>query len=144
MKVILLKKIKNIGQPGDVKNVADGYACNHLIPNKLAVPADDAHIKQINDAKNKQSEQSEQKKQKISDTLNKINNKKIVIENQSNGSGALYAQIGVGDVTSEIKKQLGVVIDASWVQLKKPIKEKGKHTVVITSNKQSAEIVVVV
>ena len=50
MKVILLKDVKNVGKKGDVANVADGYAKNYLLKNKLACVANNSNM---NDNQNK-------------------------------------------------------------------------------------------
>jgi large subunit ribosomal protein L9 len=47
MKVILLKDVRGVGQHGTVQNVADGYAINRLFPAKLAEPATEAKLKEI-------------------------------------------------------------------------------------------------
>ena len=46
MKVVLVQAVPGVGQPGQVKDVADGYARNYLIPRGLAVPATPAAVKQ--------------------------------------------------------------------------------------------------
>ena len=72
MKVIFLKDVKGKGKAGEVKNVADGYARNHLFPNKLAVEATKSNMqalkaKQRSDEKKAQEvkEEAEQLKVKL-------------------------------------------------------------------------------
>lgn len=48
MKVILLKDVKGTGKKNEVKEVSDGYARNYLLPKKLAVPADNTNMKELN------------------------------------------------------------------------------------------------
>ena len=55
MKVILLKDVKGTGKKNEVKEVSDGYARNFLLPKKLAVPADNTNMKELNE-KNKSKE----------------------------------------------------------------------------------------
>lgn len=55
MKVILLKDVKGTGKKNEVKEVSDGYARNYLLPKKLAVPADNTNMKELNE-KNKSKE----------------------------------------------------------------------------------------
>ncbi len=62
MKVILIKKVDKIGSPGEVKEVADGYARNFLMPHGLAVPATE---KVINEWKNKANVQKRAKQQEL-------------------------------------------------------------------------------
>ena len=47
MKIILLKSIKNLGNPGDTANVKKGYARNYLIPNKMAVYATETNLVKV-------------------------------------------------------------------------------------------------
>ena len=49
MKVILLKDVKGTGKKNEVKEVSDGYARNYLLPKKLAVPADNTNMKELNE-----------------------------------------------------------------------------------------------
>ena len=55
MKVILLQDVKGTGKKNEVKEVSDGYARNFLLPKKLAVPADNTNMKELNE-KNKSKE----------------------------------------------------------------------------------------
>src|SRR5579862_5261050 len=48
MKVLLLQSVSNVGRAGDVKEVADGYARNYLIPRRLATIANAAAVKNVN------------------------------------------------------------------------------------------------
>ena len=52
MKVILLKDVKGTGKKNEVKEVSDGYARNYLLPKKLAVPADNTNMKELNEKNN--------------------------------------------------------------------------------------------
>ena len=46
MKVILTKPVEDLGEKGDVVDVADGYARNYLVPRKLAVKASEGALRQ--------------------------------------------------------------------------------------------------
>ena len=47
MKVILLEDVKSLGKKGDVVNASDGYARNMLLPRKLAIPATEGNMKDL-------------------------------------------------------------------------------------------------
>ena len=51
MKIILLKDVKGLGEAGEVKKTADGYARNYIIPNKLGIEATKANLKKIKASK---------------------------------------------------------------------------------------------
>ena len=61
MKVILLQDVKGTGKKNEVKEVSDGYARNFLLPKKLAVPADNTNMKELNE-KNKSKENKSSKR----------------------------------------------------------------------------------
>ena len=70
MKVILLKDVKGTGKKNEVKEVSDGYARNYLLPKKLAVPADNTNMKELNE-KNKSKELKAQKEYEAAVELGK-------------------------------------------------------------------------
>ena len=68
MKVILLKDVKGTGKKNEVKEVSDGYARNYLLPKKLAVPADNTNMKELNE-KNKSKELKAQKEYEAAENI---------------------------------------------------------------------------
>ena len=93
MKVVILKTTDKIGQKGEIKNVASGYARNFLFPEKIAMLATEGIIAKIQ-ADQKQSkakaESDQQKKAKIGA---QIAAKKIILSHKANKSGKLFAAI---------------------------------------------------
>ena len=81
MKVILQKDVSNLGEAGEVKQVADGYARNFLIPNKLAVRADEGNTKTALHQK-KLAEQKKEKKSK-EDMDDWVRDEKAALMNQA-------------------------------------------------------------
>ena len=65
MKVILLKDVKGIGQHTEIKNVADGYAINFLFPRKLAEPATDEKVKEIQSKKEAQEAEIKKEEEEL-------------------------------------------------------------------------------
>src|SRR5205823_13722730 len=59
MKVVLTADVKDLGQKGDVKDVADGYARNFLIPKRLATPATKAQLQKVQAAQEAQARRAE-------------------------------------------------------------------------------------
>ncbi len=121
MKVVILKT-------GEIKEVADGYARNHLLPQKLAVPATEAAMKQ---AETKQAEikaAEEKKKAKEEEYLAALKDKVVEIKAKASKEGKLFAGITAADIKKALKEQLEVDFPESYFKLD-PIKELGEHQV---------------
>lgn len=134
MKVILLQDVKGTGKRGDIKDVADGYARNFLLPNELAKPAKKNVVQKIKAEtrkKIKKAEASLQDAQRIASTLD---GQEIEIDAKGSAEGTLYAAVGPRKLVSEIKKQTGVIVKQKDIFIHEPIKEFGDHTVQIETN----------
>jgi large subunit ribosomal protein L9 len=129
MKVILLKDVKKIGRKYEIKDVADGYALNSLIPNNIAVPATSSYIKVI-EAKKKQSAlMKEDFKKAFEFAVTKLPEGKLHIDGKVNEKGHLFAGIHAEQIIEEFKKDTGVILCEEHFEMDKPIKEIGEHTI---------------
>ena len=129
MKIILLKDVKKIGRKYEIKEVADGYALNSLIPNDIAVPATASYVKLI-EAKKKQSAlMKEDFKKAFEYAVSKLPENKLHITGRVNEKGHLFAAIHPEQIIEEFKKETGVILCPEHFELEKPIKELGEHTI---------------
>lgn len=124
MKVVLLENIDNLGIVGDIKEVADGFARNYLLPQNLVVKVGDTKAKAL--LKNIAKKREEIKSQIISlkEVAKKYDAKEIDIQAKANQKGVLFKSV----TKNEIAKKIGV--DAKLLSLD-PIKEVGKHNIEI-------------
>mgnify|MGYP001531629976 CR=1 FL=1 len=130
MKVILLDEIKGKGGEGDVVEVAQGYAENFLFPKKLAVAATKGNLKQLDERRNNIAKREAVRLATANETKAAFEGKTVTVD------------VKVGDA---IKAQLGMDIDRKRVELGKPIKVAGAHTVAISLYREiKAEVVVLV
>ena len=129
MKIILLKDVKKIGKKYEIKDVADGYALNSLIPNNIAVPATASYIKMV-EAKKKQSTlMKEDFKKAYEYAVTKLPDGKLHVSGKVNEKGHLFAGIHPEQIIEEFKKETGVILCAEHFSLEKPLKEVGDHVV---------------
>ena len=141
MKVILQRDIARLGQRGEVKEVADGFAINVLIKKGDAIQATPAEL-----AKWKQKEQSKlQKKELATSTfaqlVDAIRKTTIAIENKKRDQkGQLFASIKEADVADAVYGAVKMSIDPKQVIIKEPIKHLGTHTVVIKQGDKQESI----
>lgn len=130
MKVILQKDIPNLGDAGDIKEVAEGFARNYLLPKKLVIFANesskkaiDHQMKLIKIKKDKRKKTSEQLAASMSDI-------EITIPAQVGEEGKLFGSITSMDIAKQLKEK-GFDIDKRKIQLDSPIKSEGEFKVAV-------------
>ena len=129
MKVILLKDVKGTGKKNEVKEVSDGYARNFLLPKKLAVPADNTNMKELNE-KNKSIENKAQKEYEAAVELGKrMEELNVVIYSKAGDGGRLFGSITSKDIAEQIKKQHNIEVDKRKITLDEPIRVLGSRFV---------------
>mgnify|MGYP006356999771 FL=1 len=129
MKVILLKDVKGTGKKNEVKEVSDGYARNFLLPKKLAVPADNTNMKELNE-KNKSKENKAQKEYEAAVELGKrMEELNVVIYAKAGDGGRLFGSITSKDIAEQIKKQHNIEVDKRKITLDEPIRVLGSRFV---------------
>lgn len=144
MKIILLKDAKKIGKKYEIKEVADGYAQNSLIPLEIAVPATPSYLKFVEAKKKQDAIMKEEFKKAFEFGLAKLPNGKLHISGKVNEKGHLFAGIQKDKIIEEFKKETGVVLSDEHFELEKPIKEVGEHTIEIKIDDQKYKLVVFV
>ncbi len=139
MQVVLLQDVAKIGKKYETKNVADGYALNFLIPNKMAKLATANVIKDLELAKIKQKEQEEMEGKELIENIKELKDSIINIEVKVNKEGNLFAGIDKEDIIAIIKDQKALDINADNIILEKPIKTASEHKIKIQVGDETAE-----
>jgi large subunit ribosomal protein L9 len=125
MKVIFLKDVKGKGKKGEIKNVADGYAHNYLLKNKLATEANQATISQLDGQKKKDQKEQEQALQEMKQLKEKLEALTIELKAKSGEGGRLFGSITTKQVASELEKKHGIKIDKRKMELDDAIRALG-------------------
>ena len=131
MRVLLTKDVENVGHAGDVKEVADGYGRNFLLPRKLAIAAGrgaEAEAKRLRDAAVKRESKERNEAQAIADD---IDNKTVVVRLKVGAEDKAFGSITNQDIAAALKAQHRVEIDRHKIDLKEPIKTLGEHQVAL-------------
>lgn len=130
MKVILLKNVQSLGQLGDIKDVASGYASNFLIPQGLAQEATPQAIADAEARKDKMAKQAEDSLVKTEKMVSDLEGQTIEISAKASEEGTVYAAISAAKIASAIKEK---GFDIKKTQIKADhIKEVGEHELVIS------------
>lgn len=140
MRVILLQDVPKLGQRHEIKEVADGFARNVLLPTgkvMLATPANLAKAERDKAAKAKAEAESDLAFQSLSETLQ---TKPLTIILKANKDGHLFASLRADDIVKEAKAR-GLDIKKEWVILSQPIKTLGDHRLDLKKGNKKAVII---
>jgi len=129
MQIILLEKVPNLGNLGDVVKVKDGYARNFLIPSRRARRATEAAIKEF-EGRRADLEKVAADKLAAAQTLGEqLSGKTVRIVQKAGVDGRLFGSVTNHDIAEGLVK-LGLQVTKSQVRLPNgPIKTVGEHTV---------------
>lgn len=131
MKVILLKDVKGTGKKGEIKEVSDGYARNFLLKKGVAVEANQANMKEL-DEKSKSKERKALIEYEEAVLLGKqMENVNIQIEVKSGEGGRLFGSITSKEIAEQLKKQKNIDIDKRKILMDEPIRTLGSTLVEI-------------
>lgn len=131
MKVILLQEVPGLGQPGDVKDVANGYARNYLLPRQLvtaATPSELANLRQrVAGVQRRQAKvRSEQEA-----LAQRIANVSLTFAVRVGRGDRLYGSVTNQDIANALQEQEGIALDRRIIQLREPLRALGTHEVAV-------------
>lgn len=130
MKVVLLIDVKELGAKGEVKEVADGYGLNYLLPKKLAALATLEMIAKFEAEALAVRRAAERDLRRAQLLAGKLDGLELDIVSRANAEGTLFAAVTEAGIAKELTKQ-DYPIDKSQVVLKGPIKNTGEYKVTI-------------
>lgn len=131
MKVIFVQDVKGSGKKGEVKNVADGYARNMLIPKGYAVEANSANMNKLQSQQSSAQHKIDLEIQAAKESAAKLKGKRISITAKAGSNGRLFGSVTAGNVADAIAEQIGVKIDKKKVVLSADIKNFGSYNAVV-------------
>ena len=129
MKVMLTKDVANVGSAGEIKDVADGYGRNFLIPRKMAVIAGkgvETEARRIREAASRREAKERDEAQELAE---QIGNKTVVVRLRVGTEDKVFGAITNEDIAVALRQQQQVDVDRRKIDLKEPIKQLGEHVV---------------
>ena len=129
MKIILLQDVEGLGKAGDLKEVANGYARNYLLPRRLAAGATPGLIanrtQRIAAEQRRLEKQAEQNRQQA-ERLNQVT---LTFKARVGSQGRLYGSITSQDIASALREVENITIDRRSIDLSDPIRTPGTFTI---------------
>jgi large subunit ribosomal protein L9 len=130
MKVILKQNVPNLGDIGDLKDVAPGYARNHLLPRGLAVEATASKLKEWQQQREK-IETENRLQEKIAQSLaSKLASQSLIFKMQAGEGGRLFGSVTPADICEQLQAK-GFEVDKKKIELNEPIKSIGRFKALV-------------
>jgi large subunit ribosomal protein L9 len=144
VKVVFLQDVPNVAKAGSVKEVADGYFRNFLLPRKLAVIATPAELKNLELQRQAATRRDAKLEQDAEAFAKVLQDTTVVLKMRAGTKEKLYGSVTSQDIAREIKKLTKQDVDKRKIELAEPIRELGSHQVSVKLTKDVTAIVNVV
>ncbi|MFW6223389.1 MAG: 50S ribosomal protein L9 [Spirochaetota bacterium] len=145
MKVILNNDVSNLGEEGDVKDVADGYARNFLIPRGMVMPYSRQNLALIESRRATIEKRKEEKRKHAKSAKERLEGESLTIRMTAGESGKLFGSVTSHAIAEELEKR-GIDVERKRIDIEDgTIKTLGTHTVrVRLYGEEEAQLKVVV
>jgi large subunit ribosomal protein L9 len=128
MKIILQKEIDKLGDPGDVVDVADGYARNYLIPRGMAIAASKGAVRHADNLRAAHTKRVRAELDAATAVATKLQQAPIRIRAKAGEEGRLFGSITLAHIAEEVERLAGEPIDRRQIHAE-PIRSIGTHEV---------------
>ena len=125
MKVVFLQEVEGSGHTGDVKNVADGFARNYLLPRKLAAAATDHNIRVAQARADVEAKHQAKLDADASVLVERLAGHIVTLTAKAGPQGRLYGSVTARDIAEALEGPLGHVLEHRQVELEEAIRQVG-------------------
>jgi len=129
VKVILTSEVHNLGQAGDIKNVATGYARNYLIPQGLALKATPGAIKEFERRRAVETRREERLAARAEALARRLSEVTLIFEAKASEKGRLFGSITTADIVEALEREVGEKFDRRKHILSEPLRQVGEHVI---------------
>ncbi len=130
MEVILRQAVENLGHPGDVVTVSNGYARNYLLPRGVAYQATEGNKKRISQEKARLEAAEGQRRGAAEEIAKKLEEVSITFAARVGEEGKLFGSVTAADIAQQLEAQ-GHHVEKRQIDLHEPIKALGVYRVPI-------------
>jgi large subunit ribosomal protein L9 len=129
VRVILKSEIRGLGRPGDVKDVADGYARNYLLPRGLAIEATGGELKHLAQERDAAKAKRDRAHVDAEDLAKRLGEITLVFKLKAGEQGKTFGSVTAKEVAEALRKEAKAEIDKTKVVLHEPLRSLGVHKV---------------
>jgi len=128
VKIVLRADVDNLGNKGDLVEVAPGYARNYLVPKGLAIAASEGVTRQAEAMRRSRQVRDRREKEGAEATARQLAAKRVEIKARAGEGGRLFGSVTSIDIAEAVEAQTGVKLDRRKLHFE-PIKTLGTHEV---------------
>ena len=129
MKVIFLENVPNIAKVSQIKEVANGYGKNFLIPKKLAVMVKPDAINALGAQLEAKARDQAQTEAELLEMATHLDGREVVLQARTGTQDRLYGSITTADIATELENVTGLAIDKRKIDLVEPIRQLGSYEI---------------
>lgn len=128
MKVVFLRGVPSVGQEGEVKEVAAGYARNFLFPRGLAKPATPEVLRELERRQEIEARRRAREAEEARALAEKLDGLELVFQKRVGTKGRVYGSVSAIAIAQELSRQ-GYKVEKTQIRLEEPLRELGSHEV---------------
>ena len=129
MRVVLRSEVRGLGRPGEVKDVADGYAQNFLLPKGLAVEANAAELKRLAQERASAEKKKERALGEAQQLAQQIDRTTLTFQLKAGKDGKTFGSVTSKDVAEALRRDAKIDVERTKIHLEEPLRSLGVHKV---------------
>jgi large subunit ribosomal protein L9 len=129
VRIILKAEVRGLGRPGDIKDVADGYARNFLLPKGLAIEATGGELKHLAQERQAEKTKKDRAHQDAEELAKRLADITLVFRLKAGEQGKTFGSVTTKEIAEALGKEAKSEIDKTKIVLHEPLKSLGVHKV---------------
>ncbi len=131
MKVIFLQDVPDVARAGEIKEVANGYGRNFLIPQKLALLAKPGVTSMTETQLRIKAQNQAESQAELVELAHHLEGKEVILKARTGAKERLYGSITTADIAAELQNSAGLVVDKKKIEFAEPIRQLGSYEVTV-------------
>jgi large subunit ribosomal protein L9 len=129
VRVILKAEVRGLGRTGEIKDVADGYARNYLLPKGLAIEATGGELKVLAQERQTEKTKKDHAHQDAEELAKRLGQVTLVFKLKAGDQGKTFGSVTAKEVADALKKEAKADIDKTKIVLREPLRSLGIHKI---------------
>ena len=143
MRVVLRADVENLGNKGDLCEVADGFARNFLVPRGLAIKATKGTVRQAEAMRRSRAARDARERDGAQEVAARLAGRRIEVRARAGEGGKLFGSVTSSDIAEAVLAQTTIELDRRTIELPEPLKELGAVEVPVRLHAEVAAAIAV-
>jgi large subunit ribosomal protein L9 len=145
LKVFFIKDLSGKAKRGEIKEVADGYARNFLLPRGLAILATPGTVSNVQTHREQTAERQNLEQEKLTEIAHSIDGKQVTLRARAGAQERLFGSVTSTVIAQALSQLVGFKIDKRKIELDEPLRKLGNYDITIRLSKDvEAKIAVII